>query len=68
MRRIYPASAGNFTCGSVYLRPSQVILHTPDSQCSLAKMATKFIYDFISLEKLFLFFNRITVKFENYVR
>ena len=31
-----PASAGIFTCGSVYLRPSQVILHAPVLQCSIA--------------------------------
>ena len=29
LRRFLPASAGIFTCGSVYLRPSQVILHAP---------------------------------------
>ena len=34
MRRFLPASAGIFTCGSVYLRPLQVILHAPVLQCS----------------------------------
>ena len=34
LRRFLPASAGIFTCGSVYLRPSQVILHAPVLQCS----------------------------------
>ena len=29
LRRFLPASAGIFTCGSVYLRPSQVVLHAP---------------------------------------
>ena len=33
LRRFLPASAGIFTCGSVYLRPSQVILHAPVLQC-----------------------------------
>ena len=34
LRRFLPASEGIFTCGSVYLRPSQVILHAPVLQCS----------------------------------
>ena len=29
LRRFLPASAGIFKCGSVYLRPSQVILYAP---------------------------------------
>ena len=33
LRRFLPASAGIFTCGSVYLRPLQVILHAPVLQC-----------------------------------
>ena len=36
LRRFLPASAGIFTCGSVYLRPSQVILHAPVLQCGFA--------------------------------
>ena len=32
--KILSASAGNFIVGMVYLRPSQVILHAPVSQCS----------------------------------
>ena len=35
LRRFLPASAGIFTCGSVYLRPSQVILHAPVLQCRI---------------------------------
>ena len=34
LRRFLPASASIFTCGSVYLRPSQVILHAPVLQCA----------------------------------
>ena len=34
LRRFLPASAGIFTCGSVYLRPSQVILHASVLQCN----------------------------------
>ena len=37
LRRFLPASAGIFTCGSVYLRPSQVILHAPVLQCTINK-------------------------------
>ena len=33
LRRFLPATAGIFTCGSVYLRPSQVNLHAPVLQC-----------------------------------
>ena len=33
LRRFLPASEGVFTCGSVHLRPSQVILHAPVLQC-----------------------------------
>ena len=33
LRRFLLASAGNFTCGTVYLRPSQVNLHAPILQC-----------------------------------
>ena len=33
LRRFLPATAGIFTCGSGYLRPSQVILHAPVLQC-----------------------------------
>ena len=34
--RFLPASAGNFTCRTVYLRPPQVILHVPVLQCKVA--------------------------------
>ena len=37
LRRFLPASAGIFICGSVYLRPSQVILHAPVLQCTLSE-------------------------------
>ena len=33
LRRFLPASASVYTCGSVYLRPSQVNLHAPVLQC-----------------------------------
>ena len=39
--RFLPASAGIFACGSVYLRPSQVILHAPVLQWIL-KLPVKF--------------------------
>ena len=37
LRRFLPASAGIFTCGSVYLRPSQLILHAPVLQCIVSQ-------------------------------
>ena len=38
LRRFLPASAGIFTCGSVYMRPSQVFLHAPVLQCMYSRM------------------------------
>ena len=35
LRKFLPESAGICTCGSVYLRPSQVILHAPVLQCGM---------------------------------
>ena len=40
LRRFLPASAGIFTCGSVYLRPSQVILHAPVLPCKTTTSVT----------------------------
>ena len=34
LRRFLPASVGNFTCETVYLRPSKVNLHAPVLECS----------------------------------
>ena len=42
LRRFLPASAGILTCGSVYLRPSQVILHAPVLQCKVQNNRVEF--------------------------
>ena len=57
-RRFLPASAGIFTCGSVYLRPSQVILHAPVLQCcsrNLVEMCWEWISASFFLEVLSVF-------------
>ena len=46
LRSFLPASAGIFTCESVYLRPSQVILHAPVLQCGLDENKHSVNYNF----------------------
>ena len=42
LRRFLPASAGNFPCETIYLRPSQVNLHAPVLQCMRKVMKASF--------------------------
>ena len=60
LRRFLPASAGIFTCGTVYLQPSQVYLHAPVLQCT-----TEYAFNFVSAEKPG-FFCSLVIEYQRY--